>query len=305
MAFAFLSKIRGGLRKTADAVGGGIRRALSVTRKLDRAAAMDLEEALITADLGAPLAVRLSERAQEAYRAREVKGPDEIVAFVREEVKAMLPSRECAPASAPDGPTVVLVVGVNGSGKTTTCAKLAHLHRSEGRRVLLAAADTFRAAATEQLCKWAERLGVEIVRGGENADPAAVAFDAAAAAAARGVDVLLVDTAGRLHTRENLMRELEKVRRVLARQIPGAPHEVLLVLDATTGQNAVSQARLFTQGVGVTGLVLAKLDGTAKGGVVLAIWEEVSVPVKYVGLGEGADDIAPFDPEAFVDAIFA
>jgi fused signal recognition particle receptor len=216
----------------------------------------------------------------------------------------MLPERECTETLAPSGPTVILVVGVNGSGKTTTSAKLARRHQAAGRKVILAAADTFRAAAVEQLSIWAGRLGVDIVRGAEGADPAAVAFDAAEAAVARKADVLIVDTAGRLHTKENLMRELDKIRRVVGRKIPGAPHETLLVLDATTGQNAISQARLFTEGVGVTGLVLAKLDGTAKGGVVLGIWNEVRVPVKFVGLGESAEDLAPFNAGEFTDAIF-
>ena len=202
-------------------------------------------------------------------------------------------------------PTVVLVVGVNGVGKTTSVAKIARSLKDEGRTVLLAAADTFRAGAVAQLTVWSERLGIEIVKGKAGADPAAVAFDAADAAIARGVDVLLVDTAGRLHTQDNLMRELSKIRNVLAKKIPGAPHEVLLVLDATSGQNAVQQARLFGAAAGVTGIFLAKLDGTARGGIVVAIREELDVPVKLIGVGERPEDVQPFDPDRFVEAMFA
>jgi fused signal recognition particle receptor len=200
---------------------------------------------------------------------------------------------------------VVLVVGVNGVGKTTSVAKIAKSLKDEGRSVLLAAADTFRAGAVAQLTEWSNRLGIDIVKGKAGADPAAVAYDAADAALARGSDVLLVDTAGRLHTQDNLMRELTKIRNVLAKKIPGAPHEVLLVLDATSGQNAVQQARLFAAAAGVTGIFLAKLDGTARGGIVVAIREELDVPVKLVGVGERPEDVQPFDPEAFVEAMFA
>jgi len=304
VAFAFLKRLKAGLARTRQSLAAGFKRVLTIGRKIDATTSEELEEVLISADIGVKLAAELASRAEMAYRQREVKRPQELSEFVRTEITRMLPQRECAEQMADSGPTVVLVIGVNGSGKTTTCAKLAKRHGDAGRKVILAAADTFRAAATEQLCVWAGRLGVDVVRGGEGADPAAVAFDAAEAAAARGADVLIVDTAGRLHTRENLMRELEKIGRVVGKKIPGAPHETLLVIDATTGQNAVSQAKLFTEGVGVTGLVLAKLDGTAKGGVVLGIWNEVRVPVKFVGLGESFDDLAPFSAAEFADAIF-
>ncbi len=304
MAFNFFKKLKDGLAKTREGVAAAFKKVVSVGRRLDAATAGELEEVLLGADIGAKLASELASKAEAAYRQREVKRPEELSEFVRREIQRMLPERECAEARAAAGPTVILVVGVNGSGKTTTCAKLAKRHKDAGRKVLLAAADTFRAAATEQLTVWAGRIGVDIVRGGEGADPAAVVFDAAEATVARKVDTLIVDTAGRLHTKENLMRELEKIRRVVGRKIPGAPHETLLVLDATTGQNAISQAKLFTEGVGVTGLVLAKLDGTAKGGVVLGIWNEVRVPVKFVGLGERFDDLAPFDAREFADAVF-
>ncbi len=304
MAFAFLKKLKDGLLKTRKSIADGFKKVLSIGRRLDARSAEELEEVLISADIGVRLAGELSGKAEMAYRQREVKRPEDLANFVRNEISRMLPERECAEVVAETGPTVILVIGVNGSGKTTTCAKLAKRHKDAGRKVILAAADTFRAAATEQLCTWAERIGVQAVRGGEGADPAAVAFDAAEAAVARRMDVLIVDTAGRLHTKENLMRELEKIGRVVGRKIPGAPHEILLVLDATTGQNALSQAKLFTEGVGATGLVLAKLDGTAKGGVVLGIWNEVRIPVKFIGLGEGFDDLAPFSAPEFVDAIF-
>jgi fused signal recognition particle receptor len=304
MAFGFIKKLKERLTRTRESISSGFKKVLSIGRKIDANTAEELEEVLITADIGVRLATELSEKAEMAYRQREVKKPGELREFIRSEISRMLPERECASVMAETGPTVVLVIGVNGSGKTTTVAKLAKRYKDEGRKVLLAAADTFRAAATEQLCVWAERIGVQAVRGGDNADPAAVAFDAAEAAVARNMDVLLVDTAGRLHTKENLMRELEKISRVVGRKIPSAPHEVLLVLDATTGQNALSQAKLFTEGVGVTGLVLTKLDGTAKGGVVLGIWNEVRIPVKFIGLGEGFDDLAPFNAGEFVDAIF-
>ena len=230
---------------------------------------------------------------------------EDALEYLKTSLKARWPAQSRAIATAPAKPTVILVVGVNGVGKTTSVAKIAKSLKDEGRSVLLAAADTFRAGAVAQLTVWSERLGVEIVKGKAGADPAAVAFDAADAAIARGSDVLLVDTAGRLHTQADLMRELAKIRTVLARKIPGAPHEVLLVLDATSGQNAVAQARIFADAAGVTGLFLVKLDGTARGGIVVAINEELAVPVKLVGVGETPDDVQPFDPDRFVEAMFA
>ncbi|MCG8618659.1 MAG: signal recognition particle-docking protein FtsY, partial [Desulfobacterales bacterium] len=208
-------------------------------------------------------------------------------------------------AAPGEGPTVLLVAGINGAGKTTSIAKIAKALTDEGRSVMLAAGDTFRAAAVEQLTVWSERLGVEIVRGKQGGDPAAVAFDACDAAKRRGVDVLLVDTAGRLHTQEHLMRQLTKIRDVCGKQIPGAPHEVMLVMDATTGQNAIQQAKLFKEAIDVTGLFLSKLDGTAKGGMVVAIREQLDIPVKFIGVGETPDDVEPFDPDRFVEAMFA
>mgnify|MGYP000427520635 CR=1 FL=1 len=291
-----------GVKKTAEVVRGGLD--AIVGRRLGDAECEELEATLIKADLGHRLASELVEQAREAYRDREVKSPGEIAEFLKSRLKAEFPAQDSQPLWAPQPPTVVLVVGVNGSGKTTSIAKLAHRYRSEGLRVLLAAADTFRAAAVEQLATWAERVGVEIVKGQQGADPASVAYNAVEKALAQGFDLVIVDTAGRLHNKKNLMDELEKISRVVKKKLPAAPHEVLLVLDGTTGQNAVQQAKVFTEGVGVTGLIVTKLDGTARGGAVLAMRSEVRVPVKYIGLGEKMTDLETFDADSFLDAIF-
>jgi fused signal recognition particle receptor len=268
-----------------------------------------IESRLIAADVGVKAARELVEGLRQEFRSGKVARGEDALEYLKRSLKARWPQGDGASARgiavAPAKPTVVLVVGVNGVGKTTSVAKIAKNLKDDGRTVLLAAADTFRAGAVAQLTVWSERLGIEIVKGKAGADPAAVAFDAADAAIARGVDVLLVDTAGRLHTQDNLMRELTKIRNVLAKKIPGAPHEVLLVLDATSGQNAVQQARLFGAAAGVTGIFLTKLDGTARGGIVVAIREELSVPVKLIGVGERPEDVQPFDPDRFVEAMFA
>jgi len=260
----------------------------------------ELEEALVGADVGVRTAAELVARVRGRVGRSEDAGG--IRGAVRDEVAAILGAD---PPPAPTArPWVVLVLGVNGVGKTTTIGKLAALHAAAGRRVLMVAGDTFRAAAIDQLAVWAERTGAELVRQGPGANPAAVAFDGMKAAVARGADVVLVDTAGRLHTRANLMEELRKMQRVVAREVPGAPHETLLVLDATTGQNAIAQARTFTETMGVTGIVLTKLDGTARGGVVIAIRKETGVPIRYVGVGEAVDDLRPFDARQFTSALF-
>jgi len=306
MGVGFFSRVRAGLKKTRQILTTPVSELFVIGRRVDEALLEQLEEKLILADVGPRLAMEITDQVRQKYRNKEiVKGND-----VMGDVKAMIRQHlnEAADgeiAKAESGPTVILMVGVNGTGKTTTTAKLAQLLKTEmGRTVLLAAGDTFRAAAGEQLDIWAGRIGVDIVRHADGADPAAVVYDACEAAKARGVDFVIVDTAGRLHTKNNLMQQLEKIHRVAGRQIPGAPHEVLLVLDATTGQNALSQAKLFSQGVGVTGLVLTKLDGTAKGGIALAIHREVSIPIKYIGTGETAADFAPFDAMAYLDAMF-
>jgi len=264
----------------------------------------DVERRLITADVGTKTTTAVIDELRQAYRAGHMKRGEDALDFLKSKLKQRLSGANGALAIASAPPTVILVAGINGAGKTTSVAKIAKSLRDEGRSVLLAAADTFRAGAVAQLEIWAQRLGVDVVKGKTGADPASVAFDAAEAAVARGADVLLIDTAGRLHTQQNLMRQLTKIRDVVAKRIPGAPHEVLLVLDATSGQNAIAQADIFKQAIDVTGIFLAKLDGTAKGGIVLAIRDALNVPVKLVGLGERPEDVEPFDSDAFIEAMF-
>jgi fused signal recognition particle receptor len=273
-------------------------------RKVDQDFLNELESRLIQADVGVKGTERVIARVREAYADKEV-GAD-LVELVKGELKELLRADESGGIRfAKSGPTVILVAGVNGSGKTTSIAKLAQHLKDERKTILLAACDTFRAAAADQLAIWAQRSGSELVRGNAGADPASVAHDACERALARGVDVLIVDTAGRLHTQQHLMRELEKVRNVIARKVPGAPHEALLVLDATNGQNAIRQAETFTKAVGCTGVILTKLDGTAKGGVVVAVRQTLDLPVKYVGVGEGIEDFGEFDADGFVESLFA
>jgi len=294
-------KLFDGLRKTRDSLVTGLRRL--VGRGLIEASTLDeMEELLYTADLG-PAARRLADALRDANRRGTLKQGEQIEPFLKEQLLAVMGDAS-APLVVDQRPHVLLVCGVNGSGKTTSIAKIARLLQREGHTVMLAACDTFRAAAVEQLGVWADRLGIPIVKGATGADPSGLAFDAADAAVAQGLDVLIVDTAGRLHTQKNLMAELEKIRRVLGKRIPGAPHEVLLILDGTTGQNAIAQAQEFRRAVEVTGLMVTKLDGTARGGALVSIREQLGLPVRFVGLGESADDIERFDPAAFVDALF-
>src|SRR5262245_19049892 len=293
-------RLRQGLLATRERLSAQLDAALGRAADDRRGAFLALEEALVAADVGVRTAAALAER----VRARAGAGdPAALRGALREEIEAALAADQPRPPSG--RPWEILVVGVNGVAKTTTKGKLAALHASAGRRVLVVAADTFRAAAGEQLAVWAERAGAELVQQAPGASPAAVVFDGVKAALARGVDVVLVDTAGRLHTRTNLMEELRKVQRVVSREVPGAPHEVLLVLDATTGQNGIAQARAFTEALGVTGVVLTKLDGTARGGVALAVRDEIGVPIRYIGIGEETDDLRPFDPRAFARALVA
>lgn len=299
---SMLQALREGLARTRQAAFGRIAQLLGAT-EITPALWEELEAALIQADVGVRVAQELLDRLRERVRREGVTRAEDLRAMLKAELRALL--KDPPPLNLGRDPLeVVLVVGVNGSGKTTTVAKLAHRFRQQGRRVLLAAADTFRAAAGEQLEIWAERAGVPCIGGQPGADPGAVLFDALQAARARGYDLVLADTAGRLHTKYNLMQELQKVRRVAAKAVPGAPHEVWLVLDATTGQNALPQAREFHQAVGVTGLILTKLDGTAKGGAVFAIARELGLPVRFVGVGEGLEDLLPFDADAFVEELF-
>ncbi|HAU39046.1 MAG TPA: signal recognition particle-docking protein FtsY [Phycisphaerales bacterium] len=298
-----LEKLTKGLSRTKDRFLGGLRNLLA-GRKLDEDLLDELEEKLIEADIGVATAMKIRQDLQEAFQQRRIERGEDVLEFLKTEMKSLWPECDRSVRFAPEGPTVILVAGINGAGKTTSIAKLAYQLKQQGKKVVLAAADTFRAAAVEQLTIWSQRIGVEIVKGG-GSDPAAIVFDACDAARARNADVLLVDTAGRLHTQDHLMRELTKIRDVVARKLPGAPHEVLLVLDATTGQNAINQAKAFLQAIDVTGIFLAKLDGTAKGGIVVAIRNEIHLPVKFVGVGETYEDVEPFDPESFVEALFA
>lgn len=297
------SKFKAGLEKTHSRLAHEIKRIVTRSPRLDEAGIEELEAALIAADLGLETTGQIIQAVKTAYESQGGAGQD-VFAVAEREVETALGSANAELIRAPDGPTVVSVVGVNGTGKTTTAAKLAHLVQGRGQKALLAACDTFRAAAIEQLKLWGQKLNVEVISGNYGADAAAIAHDALAAAQARKIDYVFVDTAGRLHTKHNLMQELQKVHRVMAKLVPNAPHEVLLVLDATTGMNALNQAREFNKAVPLTGLVVTKLDGTSKGGMVVAIQRELHLPIKFVGLGEQADDLQPFDPKQFSKALF-
>ncbi len=303
---ASVDKLKTGLAKTRDVFVGGLRSLLR-GRKLDQALLDELEQRLILSDLGVTATRKIMDDLNAAWKAGKISSGDEVLDFLKAEMKAYWPaeSRDLKFAAPGTGPTVILVTGINGAGKTTSIAKLGQYLKSQNKTVMVAACDTFRAAAVEQLSIWAQRIDVQIVKHQMGSDPAAVAFDACDAALARNIDVLIVDTAGRLHTQDNLMRELAKIRKVIEKRLPNAPHEVLLVLDATTGQNAIRQAEEFLKTVHVTGIFLTKLDGTAKGGIVIAIRHQLNLPVKFVGLGEKPEDMEPFDPETFVEALFS
>jgi fused signal recognition particle receptor len=295
-------RLREGLRRSQEYLAGSLGAVLETDRPVDDALLAELEELLIAADLGALMAADFTNRAREEVVFGTVTRAGQLKPLLRRFlIDTLAPATQ--PLNLDHRPAVVLLLGVNGSGKTTTAAKLAASLKGSGKRVLLAAADTFRAAAIEQLERWGERIEVEVVRQAAGSDPGAVVFDAVKAATARAVDVLIVDTAGRLHTKTNLMDELAKLRRVIERQLPGAPHETLMVLDAPTGQNGFAQARMFHETIGLTGVCLTKLDGTAKGGIVVRIVRELNVPVKLIGLGERVEDLQAFDPQAFVDAL--
>ena len=294
-------KMKTGLEKTRTGFWGNILNTLTGS-VIDDDMYDDLEEQLILADVGGEVAVRLVDKLRDRVHEKGLKTGEEAADALRDIIaEEMTPDAEMDLSGKP---AVILVIGVNGVGKTTSIAKLADFYTRQGKKVMLAAGDTFRAAASEQLEIWADRAGVPIVSAGEGADPAAVIFDTVKSATARGYDMVIADTAGRLHNKANLMNELEKIHRVIKREIPEAPHETFLVLDATTGQNAITQAKVFTETANVTGVVLTKLDGTAKGGVVIAIREELGLPVKWIGVGEGIMDFRPFEPEKFVDALF-
>lgn len=292
------------LGKTRDKISSSLSSVLTLGRNIDENLLDQLEETLIRDDIGLETTDKLISDLRTAFHTSQIATTDDIIPFLKEHIKSYWPHHDRQLRLAQTGPTVILVAGVNGSGKTTSIAKLAHTLSRNNKMVLLAACDTFRAAAVEQLSIWAERIGVQLVKHGSGSDPAAVAFDACEAAVARNADFLILDTGGRLHTQKNLMNQLTKIRDVISRKIPAAPNEVLLVLDATTGQNAIAQAKMFTKTIDVTGIFLAKLDGTARGGIVIAIKDQLDIPVKFVGLGEKPQDIAEFDPDMFVEALF-
>lgn len=299
---ALFGKIKQGLAKTRS-VFTGVAQLFRLKGRVDRQFLDELEKRLYLADVGTAATTEIAERVRQAFLDKEITG--DVEAFVKAQLKGLLNAAGEGIRYSANGPTVVMVAGVNGSGKTTSIAKLARRCQEDGKKVIVAACDTFRAAAVEQLTIWSQRLGCEIVKNQQGSDPASVAHDACEKTKARQFDVLIVDTAGRLHTQAHLMRELEKIRRVVSKQIDGAPHEVLLVLDATTGQNAITQAEQFSKTIQCTGVILAKLDGTAKGGAIFAIKQKLGLPVKFVGVGEKLEDLEPFDPDAYVEALFA
>jgi fused signal recognition particle receptor len=299
-------RMKQAVSRTRENLSERIEEVVSFSKEIDRNTLDDLEATLIGADLGSATTHQVLEKLREKADRKQIANVDELKRLLKEELLSILNAANTPPVEREEGvPEVVLVVGVNGTGKTTTIGKLAQTVRSDGKTVLLCAGDTFRAAAIEQLEVWGQRTGTEVIRTKAGGDPAAVLYDALQAASSRHIDCVIVDTAGRLHTKTNLMQELEKMRRTAQRIIPGAPHEVLLVIDATTGQNGLQQAKIFTDAAAVTGVVLTKLDGTAKGGVVVAIARELGLPVRYVGVGEKAGDLLPFDPKEFVDSLFS
>lgn len=304
-----LNRLKEGLAKTRDNIIGKVETLINIRKKIDEEFLQELEEILILGDVGVTTTMKIIEGIKLRAKREKLENSSDINKILREEIENLLQDGLVDienPFSIPEGkkPYVIMIVGVNGVGKTTTIGKLAYNYKNTGKKVLLAAADTFRAAANEQLEIWAQRAGVEIIQQIKGADPAAVAFDAYKAAHARSIDVMIIDTAGRLHTKTNLMEELKKIKRVLQKQSPEIPHEVLLVLEAPTGQNAIQQAKQFSSAVGITGLVLTKLDGTAKGGIVITISSDLNIPIKFIGVGEKIEDLQPFNKKAFVNALF-
>jgi fused signal recognition particle receptor len=299
-----IDKLKAGLFKTKENLLGKISQAVGLHKKIDQELLDELEEILIKADVGPSTTSKILEGLREEAAKNKIETSENVAGLLKNQVASILTGDEATNTTI-SSPHVIMVVGVNGTGKTTSIAKLAKYFKDNGKEVLVAACDTFRAAAGEQLSIWTERVGAEMVKSQPNQDPAAVAFDAIQSARARGMDVVIADTAGRLHTKVNLMEELKKIERVMGKALPGAPHEVLLVIDATTGQNGLSQVKIFKDAVGVTGIFLTKLDGTAKGGITIAISDEFQIPVKYIGLGEKPEDFQRFDPAQFVEALFS
>jgi fused signal recognition particle receptor len=304
--WTFLEKLKAGLSKTHQGFAEKIDQLILGKKSIDQDLLDELEGLLFSADLGVKTSSQLIEGVQKGLKRGELDEPEKVKDFIKQEIFQILKSGE-NPLSidfSQTKPFLFMVVGVNGVGKTTTIAKIAHQYSSQGKKVLIGAADTFRAAAVEQLEVWAKRVGADLIKQSKGSDPSAVAFDSIHAAKARNIDLVFIDTAGRLHTKVNLMEELKKVKRIIARECPGAPHEVLLVLDATTGQNAISQAKLFNEAIGVTGIAITKLDGTAKGGIIVGITDELKIPIRYIGVGEGMDDLREFNASEFVQALF-
>ena len=301
----FFDRLKSGLEKTRKSFAEKIEQVIKGYADIDEEFLDDIEMALLTSDVGVTVTSRLMQDIRTGIKAKEINQPDDLRPFLAQRISSMLNEGTAAMQLPEKSVGVILVVGVNGVGKTTTIGKLGHFYAAQGKKVLLAAADTFRAAAIDQLEIWGQRTGCEVIKHAEGSDPAAVAFDALQAAKARNFDTVIIDTAGRLHNKGNLMEELRKIYRIIGREVEGAPHETLLVLDATTGQNALNQARVFGEVSDVTGVALTKLDGTAKGGVIVAVKSELGVPVKWIGVGEGMDDLRPFDAEEFAQALFA
>lgn len=297
-------KLKKSLSRTKDSILGKLSEVV-LRRRIDEELLEEIEQVLIEADVGVPATMRLIDAVRQKARQNNLTEGAEVIALLQEEIATILKQSQAEPVTNDSKPTVWLIVGVNGVGKTTTIGKLATLFASEGKKTMIAACDTFRAAAIEQISIWAERSNVDIVRSQTGSDPAAVAFDAAKAAVSRDVDILLIDTAGRLHTKSNLMEELKKIRRVIDKAAPGAPVYSKLIIDGSTGQNALSQVKVFTEAVGCDGIIVTKLDGTAKGGVMIAVSEELGVPVEFIGLGEGINDLQRFDPQQYAEALFA
>ena len=300
----FFDKLKQGLEKTRKSFTEKIEQVIIGYASIEEELLDDLEEALISADVGVKTSMALMEDVRRGIKKKEINSPADLRPFLERRISELLTAGSDESRMADSGPTVLLVIGVNGVGKTTTIGKLGNYYKQQGKSVILAAADTFRAAAIDQLEIWGQRIDAQVIKHEEGSDPAAVAFDAVKAAKARNIDILIIDTAGRLQTKSNLMQELEKINRVIGREIPAAPHETLLVLDATTGQNAISQAELFTKAAPISGVVLTKLDGTAKGGVVIGIKSQLSMPVKWIGVGEAVEDLRPFNAEEFASALF-
>ncbi|MCJ7458585.1 MAG: signal recognition particle-docking protein FtsY [candidate division Zixibacteria bacterium] len=301
-----IEKLKQGLSKTKKSLLGKITEVVGLSKKIDQELLDKLEEVLLKGDVGVNATEKIIQDLKNRVKEEKIEEPQKIVDIMKDEIFNILQNSQVSTKtlSQESNPLIIMIVGVNGTGKTTSIAKLAKLYSDQGKKVMVAACDTFRAAALEQLSIWAQRAGVDIVKSQPNQDPASVAFDAVKSALAKKIDVVIVDTAGRLHTKYNLMEELKKIKRVMGKSLEGAPQDVFLVLDATTGQNGIPQAKMFDEAVGLTGIILAKLDGTAKGGIVIAIANELKIPVRYVGLGEGIDDLEEFDSKDFVEALF-